>query len=82
MIFSGSRDVCSYCASPLVVVDLPRLATALRQRVGHWSDSPPPENATSPRIKCEIDVPAGARATTCKDFCFDFKRRLSTRPRN
>jgi hypothetical protein len=25
-----------------VVIDLPRLATALRQRVGHWSDTPPP----------------------------------------
>ena len=39
----GSRDECSYCNSPLVVIDLPRLATALRQRVGHWSDSPPPD---------------------------------------
>jgi hypothetical protein len=38
----GSRDECSYCASPLVVIDLPRLATALRQRAGHWSDSPRP----------------------------------------
>jgi len=38
----GGHDECSYCASPLVVIDLPRLATALRQRSGHWSDSPPP----------------------------------------
>jgi Zn-finger nucleic acid-binding protein len=38
----GSGDECSYCASPLVVIDLPRLATALRQRAGHWSDTPPP----------------------------------------
>jgi len=41
----GSGDACSYCASPLVVIDLPRLATALRQRAGHWSDSPPPDGA-------------------------------------
>ncbi|HEY6513235.1 MAG TPA: hypothetical protein VI032_14715 [Burkholderiaceae bacterium] len=39
----GAGDECSYCASPLVVIDLPRLATALRQRAGHWSDSPPPD---------------------------------------
>lgn len=39
----GSSDTCSYCASPLVVIDLPRLASALRQRAGHWSDSPPPD---------------------------------------
>jgi hypothetical protein len=38
----GDGDECSYCASPLVVIDLPRLANALRQRPGHWSDSPPP----------------------------------------
>jgi hypothetical protein len=38
----GHGDECSYCASPLVVIDLPRLATALRQRIGHWTDSPPP----------------------------------------
>ena len=38
----GSSEQCSYCATPLVVIDLPRLATALRQRPGHWSDSPPP----------------------------------------
>jgi hypothetical protein len=38
----GVGDECSYCASPLVVIDLPRLATSLRQRSGHWSDSPPP----------------------------------------
>jgi uncharacterized protein YbaR (Trm112 family) len=41
----GQSDGCSYCASPLVVIDLPRLATALRQRAGHWSDSPPPAGA-------------------------------------
>jgi len=39
----GSGDECRYCASPLVVIDLPRLATALRQRVGHWSDTPRPD---------------------------------------
>ncbi|HET7526648.1 MAG TPA: hypothetical protein VFK10_11955, partial [Burkholderiaceae bacterium] len=39
----GQSDECSHCASPLVVIDLPRLAAALRQRAGHWSDSPPPE---------------------------------------
>lgn len=38
----GGVDECSYCGSPLVVIDLPRLATALRQRPGHWSDSPAP----------------------------------------
>ncbi|HSW26209.1 MAG TPA: zf-TFIIB domain-containing protein [Burkholderiaceae bacterium] len=38
----GESDECSYCLSPLVVIDLPRLATALRQRAGNWTDSPPP----------------------------------------
>jgi hypothetical protein len=40
---TGDRDDCSYCASPLVVIDLPRLATALRQRAGNWTDSPAPD---------------------------------------
>lgn len=39
----GSGDECRHCASPLVVMDLPRLAHALRQRAGHWSDSPKPD---------------------------------------
>ena len=41
----GTSDECSYCASPLLVIDLPRLATALRQRAGHWSDSPAPSGS-------------------------------------
>ena len=40
---AGDRDDCSYCASPLVVIDLPRLATALRQRAGNWTDTPVPD---------------------------------------
>jgi len=47
----GSRDECSYCGTPLVVIDLPRLATALRQRAGHWSDSPHPDG-TPMRWEC------------------------------
>jgi hypothetical protein len=39
----GSSEDCTYCASPLLVIDVPRLANALRQRPGHWTDSPPPE---------------------------------------
>jgi hypothetical protein len=39
----GSGEQCSYCGTPLMVIDLPRLAHALRQRVGHWSDSPRPD---------------------------------------
>jgi len=38
----GASEECSYCATPMVVIDVPRLANALRQRPGHWSDSPPP----------------------------------------
>jgi len=38
----GSSEQCSYCATPLVVIDLPRLATALRQRAGNWTDTPAP----------------------------------------
>ena len=36
----GSSPQCSYCATPLMVIDLPRLAHALRQRAGNWSSSP------------------------------------------
>jgi hypothetical protein len=39
----GSSEDCSYCASPLMVIDVPRLAHALRQRPGQWTDSPPPD---------------------------------------
>lgn len=40
----GSRDDCAHCASPLVVVDLPRLAHALTMR-GLDDTSPRPEGA-------------------------------------
>jgi hypothetical protein len=39
----GQGDHCSYCASPLVVIDLPRLAYALLRRPGDDSPSPPPD---------------------------------------
>jgi hypothetical protein len=39
----GSGERCSYCDTPLMVIDLPRLAHALRQRAGQWSDSPAPD---------------------------------------
>jgi Zn-finger nucleic acid-binding protein len=39
----GSGEQCSYCATPLMVVDLPRLAHALRQHAGNWSASPRPD---------------------------------------
>jgi Zn-finger nucleic acid-binding protein len=39
----GSSADCSYCKTPLTVIDLPRLAHALRQRAGHWSASPRPD---------------------------------------
>jgi hypothetical protein len=39
----GSGEQCSYCGTPLMVIDLPRLAHALRQRPGKWSDSPTPD---------------------------------------
>ncbi len=39
----GSSESCSYCATPLMVIDLPRLAHALRQRAGNWSASPAPD---------------------------------------
>jgi hypothetical protein len=44
----GRGDECSYCTSPLLVIDLPRLATALRQRAGHWTDSPAPAGVPLP----------------------------------
>lgn len=39
----GSSQQCSYCATPLLVIDLPRLAHALRQRPGKWTHSPAPD---------------------------------------
>jgi hypothetical protein len=39
----GSGERCDYCKTPLMVIDLPRLAHALRQRAGNWSASPRPE---------------------------------------
>jgi hypothetical protein len=39
----GSAEQCSYCATPLMVIDLPRLAHALRQHPSHWSASPRPD---------------------------------------
>jgi hypothetical protein len=39
----GSGEQCSYCGTPLMVIDLPRLAHALRQRPGKWTDSPTPD---------------------------------------
>jgi hypothetical protein len=39
----GHGDACSYCASPLVVIDLPRLAHALLRRPGDDGGSPPPD---------------------------------------
>jgi hypothetical protein len=39
----GRGERCSYCATPLMVIDLPRLAHALRQRPGRWTDSPAPD---------------------------------------
>jgi rubrerythrin len=39
----GSGEQCSYCATPLVVIDLPRLAHALRQRPSQWTSSPKPD---------------------------------------
>lgn len=41
----GSSERCSYCATPLMVIDLPRLAHALRQRPGRWTNSPKPDGA-------------------------------------
>ena len=38
----GSES-CGCCATPLMVIDLPRLAHALRQRPGKWSASPAPD---------------------------------------
>lgn len=42
-VCDGSGEQCSYCATPLMVVDLPRLAHALRQHAGNWSMSPRPD---------------------------------------
>ncbi len=39
----GSGERCSYCDTPLMVIDLPRLAHALRQHAGNWSESPRPD---------------------------------------
>ena len=39
----GSGEQCSYCKTPLMVIDLPRLAHALRQQPGNWSSSPRPD---------------------------------------
>lgn len=39
----GSTEQCSYCASPLVVIDLPRLADALLRRPSDESASPAPD---------------------------------------
>lgn len=47
----GCSDACSYCRTPLLVIDLPRLAHALRQRSGHWTDSPAPDG-TPMRWEC------------------------------
>lgn len=39
----GQGESCSYCASPLLVIDLPRLAHALLRRPGDDTHSPPPD---------------------------------------
>jgi Zn-finger nucleic acid-binding protein len=39
----GSGEQCSYCKTPLMVIDLPRLAHALRQHPRNWSMSPRPD---------------------------------------
>lgn len=39
----GSSEQCSYCASPLMVIDLPRLAHALLRRPSDDGASPPPD---------------------------------------
>lgn len=48
----GGGDTCRWCQTPLLVLDLPRLAHALRQRSGQWSDSPRPDAATPMRWAC------------------------------
>lgn len=39
---------CAWCGSPLLVLNLPRLAHALRQRMGHWTDLPSPAGTPLP----------------------------------
>jgi DNA-directed RNA polymerase subunit RPC12/RpoP len=46
------NDSCSYCASPLLVVDLPRLAHALRQR-GVAGEHTPPAGGAPLRWPCQ-----------------------------
>jgi hypothetical protein len=65
----GGSEQCSYCASPLMVIDLPRLAHALRQRAGHWSDSPAPDGVPM-RWECRgcgsaLDPSREAACTAC-----------------
>jgi hypothetical protein len=65
----GSGGEGSYCLSPLVVIDLPRLATALRQRAGNWSDSPPPDGVPL-KWECRgcgrpLDPSRDAACTSC-----------------
>jgi hypothetical protein len=40
---ADSSEHCSYCATPLRLIDLLRLAHALRQRPGEWTSSPRPD---------------------------------------
>lgn len=41
----AESDLCAWCTTPLLVVDLPRLAHALRQRGVAGEDTPPPDGA-------------------------------------
>jgi hypothetical protein len=66
----GSGEQCSYCKTPLMVIDLPRLAHALRQRPGTWSASPKPDGVPM-RWECRacgqpLDPSREVTCTACR----------------
>lgn len=44
----GASSVCGYCASPIVVIDLPRLMHALTRRLNDDAPSPRPDGRAAP----------------------------------